>query len=267
MAFSGRRGHWFANASLKKHILLKAKRFKTELTVANQQLPVDIVIERRADVRFGITSKRLTLRLPYGTNNAVVREKLADLQTWANRQFAEKPALLQRFAAKTYQTGQILTVGQRQYTLSVLTEDRATHTGRLEEKTIVLRLSEQSTPQNQAKAAKALLSRIVASDFQTEIERRVRDLNARTVNRPLKSVFLKYNRTNWGSCSTNGNVNLSTRLLFAPADVQDYVIIHELAHLVEMNHSDRFWALVESFMPDYVEKERWLKQYGPQCDF
>jgi predicted metal-dependent hydrolase len=62
-------------------------------------------------------------------------------------------------------------------------------------------------------------------------------------------------------------VNLSTRLLFAPRFVQDYVILHELAHLIEMNHSDRFWALVERYMPNYPEAEKWLKVNRAKCDF
>jgi predicted metal-dependent hydrolase len=78
---------------------------------------------------------------------------------------------------------------------------------------------------------------------------------------------LKYNQTNWGSCSTRGNINLSTRLLFAPDDVIDYVIIHELAHLLEMNHSNRFWNIVKKAMPEYREKEVWLKKNGHLCDF
>ncbi|MCB0682671.1 MAG: M48 family metallopeptidase, partial [Saprospiraceae bacterium] len=63
------------------------------------------------------------------------------------------------------------------------------------------------------------------------------------------------------------NINLSTRLLFAPPKVIDYVIIHELAHLVEMNHSRRFWDLVAAAMPDYEEQEKWLKKFGHRCDF
>jgi hypothetical protein len=92
-------------------------------------------------------------------------------------------------------------------------------------------------------------------------------MNANTFQQPIRSINLKYNHSNWGSCSHAGNVNLSTRLLFAPRSVQDYVILHELAHLVEMNHSDRFWALVERFMPDYREAEKWLKVNRAKCDF
>ena len=57
------------------------------------------------------------------------------------------------------------------------------------------------------------------------------------------------------------------RLLFAPPEVVDYVIIHELAHLIELNHSHRFWAEVARAMPNYEEQEAWLKKYGAACDF
>jgi predicted metal-dependent hydrolase len=108
---------------------------------------------------------------------------------------------------------------------------------------------------------------VVAGDYYPEIHRRVLDWNDRTFRQHVKSVNLKYNHTNWGSCSSHSNVNLSTRLLFAPVEVQDYVILHELAHLVELNHSDRFWSLVAMHMPDYEEKEKWLKVNRAVCDF
>jgi predicted metal-dependent hydrolase len=77
----------------------------------------------------------------------------------------------------------------------------------------------------------------------------------------------KNNVSNWGSCSTKGNVNISTRLLFAPEMVIDYVFIHELAHLVHHDHSDRFWKLVEEKMPDYMQAEKWLKKHSEDCYF
>ena len=80
-------------------------------------------------------------------------------------------------------------------------------------------------------------------------------------------MFLKYNTSSWGTCSSSKNINLSTRLLFAPDGVIEYVCIHELAHMLEMNHSERFWNLVERAMPDYKEKIDWLKQNEDQCWF
>ncbi len=69
-------------------------------------------------------------------------------------------------------------------------------------------------------------------------------------------------KSRWGSCSTRGNINYSWRLLLAPVSIIDYIIVHELCHLLEPNHSKRFWQLVESFLPDFKESRHWLKTHG-----
>jgi predicted metal-dependent hydrolase len=78
---------------------------------------------------------------------------------------------------------------------------------------------------------------------------------------------LKNNQSNWGSCSSKRNINLSSRLLFAPEKVLDYVIVHELSHLKEMNHSKKFWDIVASVMPDYKKMETWLSKNGDKLKF
>jgi predicted metal-dependent hydrolase len=75
-----------------------------------------------------------------------------------------------------------------------------------------------------------------------------------------KRVFLKNQRTLWGSCSTRGNLNFNRVLAEFPAEIVDYVVIHELAHLKEMNHSRRFWSVVETWCPDQKQRRRWLRQ-------
>lgn len=67
-------------------------------------------------------------------------------------------------------------------------------------------------------------------------------------------------RTRWGSCSRKRNINLNWRLIFAPQQVLDYVITHELSHLTHMNHSKAFWQHVEGIMPDYRTHRAWLKK-------
>jgi len=64
----------------------------------------------------------------------------------------------------------------------------------------------------------------------------------------------------WGSCSTAGSINFSYRLVMAPIDVIDYVVVHELAHIKHPNHSKKFWAEVEAVIPNYKEREKWLKE-------
>jgi predicted metal-dependent hydrolase len=69
-------------------------------------------------------------------------------------------------------------------------------------------------------------------------------------------------RTRWGSCSQKGNLSFTWRLVMAPPDVIDYVVVHELCHTREMNHSRSFWEQVEAILPDFRQRRRWLKEYG-----
>lgn len=78
----------------------------------------------------------------------------------------------------------------------------------------------------------------------------------------LNRVVIKEQMRRWGSCSTLGNINLNWRLIQAPPDVQQYVAIHELVHLSEMNHSDAFWNLVSQMMPNYQSAKAWLRNNG-----
>jgi hypothetical protein len=77
-----------------------------------------------------------------------------------------------------------------------------------------------------------------------------------------RRVFVKDQRTRWGSCSVDRNLNFNWRLTMAQPEILDYVVVHELAHLTEMNHSKRFWAIVERWCPDHKVHRRWLRKNG-----
>ena len=76
-------------------------------------------------------------------------------------------------------------------------------------------------------------------------------------------VSVKDQRTLWGSCSREGNLNFNWRLALAPAEVLDYLVVHELAHRAQMNHSRRFWEVVERVCPEHRAHRRWLRQNAP----
>lgn len=107
-------------------------------------------------------------------------------------------------------------------------------------------------------------------DLRPAIERRLRALAS--VELPIRvselaalhgfvfqRVTVRNQRVRWGSCSRHGGISLNWRLIQLPPSVRDYIILHELAHLRQLNHSDKFWLEVESVCPDYREAERWLK--------
>lgn len=76
------------------------------------------------------------------------------------------------------------------------------------------------------------------------------------------TVAVRSQHTRWGSCSGKGNLSFNCLLMLAPEEVRDYVVVHELCHRKEMNHSARFWTEVERILPDYKEHRRWLKEHG-----
>lgn len=77
-----------------------------------------------------------------------------------------------------------------------------------------------------------------------------------------RAVRIKDQRTLWGSCSREGNLNFNWRVVLAPPEVLDYLVIHELAHLREMNHSRRFWAHVAAQCPDWRAHRKWLREHS-----
>ena len=77
-------------------------------------------------------------------------------------------------------------------------------------------------------------------------------------------VTIRHPRTRWGSCSSKGNLNFNCLLMLAPPEVLDSVVVHELCHRKEMNHSDRFYAEVLRVCPEYRKWNRWLKENGPR---
>jgi len=80
-------------------------------------------------------------------------------------------------------------------------------------------------------------------------------------NFSFNKVFIKNQKTRWGSCTKNNNLNINYKIIFLPKKHQDYIIVHELCHLKEFNHSRKFWSLVEKILPDYLEIKNELRNH------
>ncbi len=247
--------------------MLEPKVIRTLIEAGDKKIPAKIYQEVRGNIRFSIVRKGAILRMPLMLPQKEQQKQIAAFEAWVRNQLEGQQNLQERFTMRNYRTGDVLKVGSKEYRIALELTKNKSSSARLQGDLITLRINDQHDEVYRHKVMKHLLSRIVAKDFFPGIYLRVAELNKLHFQRAFRSVNLKYNLTNWGSCSSKGNINLSTRVLFAPADVIDYVIIHELAHLVEMNHSAKFWELVEKAVPDYKQKEAWLKENWQSCDF
>lgn len=124
-------------------------------------------------------------------------------------------------------------------------------------------LKVQSTIDERSKLEKITFEQIkeLADQAVEYIPKRVK-YYAEKENFVYNKITIKNLVSRWGSCSTKGNLNFNCLLMLTPDYVIDYIVVHELCHLREMNHSEKFWAEVEKIMPDYRRAELWLKQNG-----
>ena len=124
-------------------------------------------------------------------------------------------------------------------------------------------LKVQSTIDERSKLEKITFEQIkeLADQAVEYIPKRVK-YYAEKENFVYNKITIKNLVSRWGSCSTKGNLNFNCLLMLTPDYVIDYIVVHELCHLREMNHSEKFWAEVEKIMPDYQRAVLWLKQNG-----
>ena len=134
-----------------------------------------------------------------------------------------------------------------------------------------LRSKEDWIRSHQQKAARhSTAAKLTAQELTALAAQAREDLSARTARfAPLVGVTwgritIRAQRTRWGSCSSQGNLNFNCLLMLTPASCLDYVVVHELCHRLEMNHSPKFWAKVERVLPDYRASRAWLKAHGQE---
>ena len=114
------------------------------------------------------------------------------------------------------------------------------------------------------------IPRLTESELKALSKEARKDLTARTeafagqMGVSYGRIAIRHQKSKWGSCSSKGNLNFNCLLMFAPENVRDYIVVHELCHRKWMNHSPAFWKEVKRAMPDYNTAKRWLKEYGEE---
>ena len=244
-----------------------------KIVVDGKEHTVLIIIEQRTSCRVSIGKKGVIIRMPRDMPRDVMARDILRMKKWAGDKIRDrmknvKDKPIERYkGARKYNHGDVFSIAGEDYKIMLSVCDKQSSAGRIVENTIFFSLSNRIDEETKNNHVSVLLSRIMAKRKKNFMTNKVNILNEKHFNFTIRKIFLKYNTSNWGSCSRSNNINLSTRLLFAPDDVIDYVCIHELAHVQEKNHAPAFWALVEKAMPNYKEKKQWLRDNTDKCWF
>ena len=247
----------------------KVQERREQLTLGGLTVPVRIIVEKgRYNARASVTQKALIIRLPAHVGGAERTEMTRNMLRWAEELYTKKPAAFAHFRRAELASAYVFEVRGTEYKISV--EGHALKSHRIslvEDGELLVQLNNTDARAANGEMIGKLLAKFFAGFYLPEVSRRVHELNEIHFRRRINHVKLSDTYSRWGSCSHKGNINLATRLLLAPEEVLDAVIIHELAHLVEQNHSSRFWALVERALPNYKEYDKWLKENGKELQF
>ncbi|MBO9122062.1 MULTISPECIES: M48 family metallopeptidase [unclassified Rhizobium] len=222
------------------------------LDVAGRLMPLTIKQHERATritLRIEPGGRALKMTIPSGLARRDVDAFLDRHQGWLMTKLA-------KFSTDTglHDGGTILFRG---------VSHRIQHTGSLRgltEVTVVdgkpvLRVS--GMPEHLGRRIATFLKKEARADLE-----RLAKFHAHSIRAPIKSISMKDTRSRWGSCSAEGNLSFSWRIIMAPPAVVDYLAAHEVAHLKEMNHGPHFWALCKKLCPGMEDAKSWLKRHG-----
>src|SRR4030095_1400950 len=245
------------------------RQTRTSVRWQGIHLPLLIIEETRVDTRVSIGKTSAYLRMPYTAPREYKQKKLIWAKKWLLETLSEKPDLAQRWKNKEYRSGQIIKTAFKNYTLQLSTSQaKTTGSAYIHDSTLILNLPQLGEEDYYTRDfITALLSRSISSDLMPSFASRVHAYNKLYFKEKIKSIRLKYIHSRCGSCAISGNLNFSTKILLAPPHIMDSVIIHELAHLKEMNHGPRFWKWVQKADEGFLQHEAWLKKYGDRLDF
>lgn len=146
------------------------------------------------------------------------------------------------------------------YTLNVYKEKNTIKCSLIfEENKFIAKVPFNISSKDQYIKLRELLINLYLTEGGKLIKERI-SIYSKKLNLYPESITLKEQKTSWGTCSSKGNININWKILLAPLDILDYVLVHELCHLKHMNHSKEYWSLVGTIFPDYKEKRNYLKE-------
>lgn len=197
----------------------------------------------------------ILVKAPLRLTKREIEEYLWQKREWIRQRKREVREQAALYPPKQWKDGDVFYYLGKPYRL-ILREDRSLDEIRFcqEKETLVI-----ESPDLSEETVRCTVLYWYRQEAKEVLPQRVRYYN-QMLHLPVKSVTVKEQKKRWGSCSSLGNLNLNWKLIMAPVAILDYVVVHELCHFYEMNHSPAFWGKVEEILPDYKARRKWLRE-------
>lgn len=228
------------------------------ITLANHPLTYHLIYQKnRKNLQLKIlSSTHLEIIAPNKFPKSDIKQILEDKSNWIIKKILHLAAIKANPANKSIAHGAAVLYLGRTHTLHFTKSLTHPNTIHLHDQNIFINfLSEDTTP------AKSLLKQWYINEARLLLVSKT-SLWANIINVHPQRITIKEQKTRWGSCSSKCNINYNWRIIMAPPEVIDYLVIHELCHLRVPNHSSLFWQEVSKFSPKFKEYRKWLKNNG-----
>lgn len=219
------------------------------------EFPVEVIrTDRKKSASIYLDGEGIKVRVPEGLSDSRVRDLIEKKSPWIKRKLREAELTVPP-RPKEFVSGETFSYLGRNYRLKVLPGGKPS----LKLRGGYLEATISGSPKIREEEVRSLLVGWYQKHAQERLEEKTHRY-AKILQVEPKCVSVKDYKSQWGSCSTTGNLSYNWRIVMAPHRIVDYVVVHELCHLLEHNHSPDYWRHVERIVPDFKECREWLRR-------
>jgi len=236
-----------------KEYFVEFKKHKVAYTmVQTRRKTVGIIVDRNGEVR---------VHTPFYMSERQICEVVQKKADWIIKKVNEVMKRNSNVVVRQFVRGEKFLYLGKEHTLEIVEKNLDQPEVFIKDDIIIVCISQGLSEEDRKRIVKEALIKWYKQRFVEMVKERMEKYSVQLNVTPCK-VAIKDQKTRWGSCSTKGNINLNWRVIMAPMEIIDYVIVHELCHLKVMNHSKDFWNLVASVLPSCYESRKWLRMNG-----
>ena len=235
---------------------------KLSYEYGTEKIEFEVVFRNRKNLSIEVEAPRkITVISPAGKSEDEILETVKTKSKWIVQKLFEIREIEYRKRIKQYVNGESFIYMGRNYSLQILLEDNNSYP---EAKLTrgKFHVTSYSKDQNVIKQA---LENWYKDKAKEKVNERIKYYQAYFDIRP-KRVIIKNQEKRWGSCTKDNILLFNWKCIMAPSPVLDYIVVHEMCHMIHMNHSKEFWSLLKSILPDYEQRKNWLRDNGIKYD-
>jgi len=222
-------------------------------------IPIQVNRTRRQKTaEFSLRDGQVRVLVPDRLSNAEINRLIQRRMPWIREKMRQQESA-PRMHPKEYVSGESFAYLGRNYRLKIVQD--VEEGVKLKSGGFVVSISGERDSEERGKRVHDLLERWYVDHALDRLQEKI-DRYGRIMDVTPASIFVKGYRSRWGSCTHTGNIGFNWRIIIAPHTIVDYVVVHELGHILQHDHSDAFWLLVRRVIPDFQERRRWLKEHG-----